>query len=107
MEMMATLLDRREELQELRKDNSIDTSFQANLEEVQVWYRGIIEPGLEVKWGRGINLRWPLIGTIPMMVLEDRSSRVSSDHLKGVTADMRCPRCCDGPEPFEAAETEW
>jgi hypothetical protein len=107
MEMMATLLEKREELQEIRKCNTTDTSYQANLHEVCTWYWETVETGIDAKWGRGFSRRWPLVDHIPVMMNEVRRHRPSADGLKAITADMRCPTCHHGPEPFENAEFEY
>jgi len=110
MEMLATLVsnpsrNERQTLVEVRKSHSGDSSFHANLADVQSWYQKIFlaEPNSDRD---DTFLPGRLLDVVPKMVQGSPAQRPSATALLEQLEEFCCNSCHDGPEPFEAADNE-
>ncbi|KAJ4291886.1 hypothetical protein N0V90_009783 [Kalmusia sp. IMI 367209] len=116
MEMTATLASRqvhgqneRHRLQSIRTKDDSDTSYQANIDAIQHWFRQkrihatqwITPMGL-TPMGDFIGLE-ALFNILPQMIDKSPSQRPLAWEIAACAKQMYCASCSDGPEPFEAA----
>jgi hypothetical protein len=108
MEMLATSVSKpgrneRQTLVDVLKSHSGDSSFHANLADVQSWYQEtfLAEPNSDRD---DTFLPGRLLDVVPKMVQGSPAQRPSATALLEQLEELCCNACHDGPEPFEAAD---
>lgn len=105
LEMMATLLstpsnDERQKLVELRTLPGKDSSYQANLDSILIWFSETFTS--EGESDRPSLVPKDLNHLVPCMLYRTPSLRPSATELKSHLVNLCCSACNEGPEPFEA-----
>jgi serine/threonine protein kinase len=107
MEILATIISgptRNEllELRNLRLNGSGDTSYEANIEPVLAWLKGVAS--LETEGGDTTWTNPQFLDELHLTIQASPDSRPSASALALLTKTTSCYRCHLGPEPFEAAK---